>query len=400
MSHIGGNDDGDDDGHVALSDNEHSDNERQNNHSDNHDSNNDNDNDNDNARRIDPTASRKKRIVRNPQVKLNAERLRGAKGVQTIEEYFKGFKWQGKNHEASDLNKIMKRMEHWGHRLYPKYNFDDLLDKLSILGAKREVQVFLTKYRKNMLNDDLISTDVNNLNDDDDNNDNNDDNVNHNFNNNNDNAEQSFSQEPSLSSLSQVNNNNNNNNNNSASFENTNLSSTIQPQSKIINDEETKKRIERNRQMALAKRMSRIKANLEETKETATSQLQLQILDNNYISTNETIIMTNDNQSQVEFETTIENKKNNDTTIIDNNSSQVDSQQQQQHDDDNNYEKEALPNDEVNSSHENLLSNVSSSIVDEDPLINTYGKRPLTNDELDEEIDKVVNNFIRKRQTK
>lgn len=101
------------------------------------------------ARRIDPATSRK-RVIRNPQPKLNAERIQGPKGVQTIEKYFEGFKFQGKGHEKSDLDKVMKRLEHWAHRLFPKYQFDDFLEKMEVLGTKKNVQVYLKKYRLGM----------------------------------------------------------------------------------------------------------------------------------------------------------------------------------------------------------------------------------------------------------
>lgn len=111
------------------------------------------------ARRIDPETS-KKRIVRKAIPKLNTARLRGPKGVQTIEKYFEGFKFNGKGHEKNDLDRVMKRLEHWSHRLFPKYQFDDFLDKVEVLGAKRDLQTFLTKYRRDDLSDDLIITDT------------------------------------------------------------------------------------------------------------------------------------------------------------------------------------------------------------------------------------------------
>ena len=35
----------------------------------------------------------------------------------------------------------MKRMENWAHRLYPKLQFEDFIDRLETLGAKKDVQV-------------------------------------------------------------------------------------------------------------------------------------------------------------------------------------------------------------------------------------------------------------------
>ncbi|XP_054005989.1 protein TIPIN homolog [Hylaeus anthracinus] len=102
------------------------------------------------ARRIDPSTS-KKHVIRNPIPKLNTERLKGPKGIQTIEKYFEGFKFHGKGNEKLDLDRIMKRMEHWGHRLFPKLEFDDFLEKVEKLGTKKDLQVFIKKYRLDMI---------------------------------------------------------------------------------------------------------------------------------------------------------------------------------------------------------------------------------------------------------
>lgn len=117
------------------------------------------DNEENTARRIDPTST-KRSVVRNPIPKLNTERLKGPKGLHTIEKYFEGFKFYGKGYEKIDLDRIMKRMEHWGHRLFPKLNFDDFLEKLEKLGTKKDLQVFIKKYRQDMISaDDMISQD-------------------------------------------------------------------------------------------------------------------------------------------------------------------------------------------------------------------------------------------------
>lgn len=106
------------------------------------------------ARRIDPSTSFKKHIIRNPLPKLNTERLKGPKGIHTIEKYFEGFKFHGQRYEKLDLDRIMKRLEHWGHRLFPKLDFDDFLERLEKLGTKKDLQVFIKKYRQDMINED------------------------------------------------------------------------------------------------------------------------------------------------------------------------------------------------------------------------------------------------------
>lgn len=112
------------------------------------------------ARRVDPSTSRP-HVVRNPMPKLNTERLKGPNGISKIEKYFEGFKFYGKGHEKTDLDRIMKRMEHWSHLLFPKFHFDDFLTRVEQLGAKKDLQVYLKKYRLDMitLDDDLIVRD-------------------------------------------------------------------------------------------------------------------------------------------------------------------------------------------------------------------------------------------------
>ena len=90
--------------------------------------------------------------------RLTTERLKGPKGVHTIEKYFEGFKFYRKGREKEDLDRIMKRLEHWSYRLFPKLNFDDCLTKIEQLGTKKDLQVFLKKYRTDMItaDDDIM----------------------------------------------------------------------------------------------------------------------------------------------------------------------------------------------------------------------------------------------------
>ncbi|KAL2716737.1 hypothetical protein V1478_014413 [Vespula squamosa] len=101
-------------------------------------------------RRINPSKSQR-HITRNPMPKLNTERLKGPKGIHTIEKHFEGFKFHGKGYEKKDLDRVMKRLEHWAHRLFPKLDFDDFLEKAEKLGSKKDLSVFVTKYRNDMI---------------------------------------------------------------------------------------------------------------------------------------------------------------------------------------------------------------------------------------------------------
>lgn len=104
-------------------------------------------------RKVDPSTSNK-HVVRNPIPTLNTQRLKGPKGIHTIEKHFEGFKFHGKGHEKMDLDRIMKRLEHWAHRLFPKLHFDDFLERVEKLGSKKDLSVFVTKYRNDMITPD------------------------------------------------------------------------------------------------------------------------------------------------------------------------------------------------------------------------------------------------------
>lgn len=83
--------------------------------------------------------------------RLNAELLKGERGLRAINGYFKDLKFKGKGYEKQDLDSIMKRLEHWAHRMYPKYNLDDSLITIEKLGKKREIQNHLMQIRTDTL---------------------------------------------------------------------------------------------------------------------------------------------------------------------------------------------------------------------------------------------------------
>lgn len=68
-------------------------------------------------------------------------------------------KFKGKGHEAEDLKMLIRHMEHWAHRLFPKLQFEDFIDRVEYLGNKKEVQTCLKRIRLDLpiLHDDFIS---------------------------------------------------------------------------------------------------------------------------------------------------------------------------------------------------------------------------------------------------
>ncbi|XP_072527605.1 TIMELESS-interacting protein [Salminus brasiliensis] len=103
----------------------------------------------------------KRRTVKRPQPKLDSQRLLSERGLPALRTLFDDVKFKGKGHEAEDLKVLMQKMENWAHRLYPKFQFEDFIDKLEVLGGKKEVQTCLKRIRLDMplTHEDFIGND-------------------------------------------------------------------------------------------------------------------------------------------------------------------------------------------------------------------------------------------------
>ncbi|CAL8244063.1 unnamed protein product [Lota lota] len=106
-----------------------------------------------------PTA--KRRTVKRPQPKLDSQRLISERGLPALRTLFDNVRFKGKGHEAEDLRVVMQKMENWAHRLYPKLQFDDFMDKVEKLGSKKDVQTCLKRIRLDMplIHEDFIGRD-------------------------------------------------------------------------------------------------------------------------------------------------------------------------------------------------------------------------------------------------
>nr|CAB3266970.1 TIMELESS-interacting protein-like [Phallusia mammillata] len=105
------------------------------------------------------TTSKKKRTI-NRGPKLDARRLLGARGLPALQNHFESVTFKGKGHEAEDLDLMMSKLEHWAHRLFPKFMFDDCLEKIEALGHKKEIQTCMKRIRMGMpvMDDNMQST--------------------------------------------------------------------------------------------------------------------------------------------------------------------------------------------------------------------------------------------------
>ncbi|XP_040081754.1 TIMELESS-interacting protein isoform X3 [Oryx dammah] len=61
--------------------------------------------------------------------------------------------------QAEDLKILIRHMEHWAHRLFPKLQFEDFIDRVEYLGNKKEVQTCLKRIRLDLpiVHEDFVS---------------------------------------------------------------------------------------------------------------------------------------------------------------------------------------------------------------------------------------------------
>uniref|UniRef100_A0A3P9KF38 TIMELESS-interacting protein n=1 Tax=Oryzias latipes TaxID=8090 RepID=A0A3P9KF38_ORYLA len=95
-----------------------------------------------------PAAKRKS--AKRPQPKLDSNRLISERGLPALRSLFQDVHFRGKGHEAEDLRLLMQKLENWAHRLYPRFQFEDFMDKVERLGGKKEVQTCLKRIRLDM----------------------------------------------------------------------------------------------------------------------------------------------------------------------------------------------------------------------------------------------------------
>ncbi|XP_058150363.1 TIMELESS-interacting protein isoform X2 [Dasypus novemcinctus] len=100
-----------------------------------------------------------KRTVKRNIPKLDAQRLISERGLPALRHVFDKAKFKGRGHEAEDLKTLIRHMEHWAHRLFPKLQFEDFINRVEYLGNKKEVQTCLKRIRLDLpvLHDDFIS---------------------------------------------------------------------------------------------------------------------------------------------------------------------------------------------------------------------------------------------------
>jgi TIMELESS-interacting protein len=78
---------------------------------------------------------------------LDSVRLNSDRGLLALEREMRNVKLRGRGNELADYDIVMGKLQHWAHRLFPSYTFDDCLDKLEKLGTKKVVNVSMHTYK-------------------------------------------------------------------------------------------------------------------------------------------------------------------------------------------------------------------------------------------------------------
>ncbi|KAM9069553.1 TIMELESS-interacting protein [Sarcophilus harrisii] len=102
-----------------------------------------------------------KKAVKRNLPKLDAQRLISERGLPALRHAFDNVKFKGKGYEAEDLKTLIRHMEHWAHRLFPKLQFEDFISRIEHLGNKKEVQTCLKRIRLDLpiIHEDFINND-------------------------------------------------------------------------------------------------------------------------------------------------------------------------------------------------------------------------------------------------
>ncbi|XP_037687109.1 TIMELESS-interacting protein-like [Choloepus didactylus] len=108
-----------------------------------------------------PVPTPPKRTVKRNLPKWDAQRLISERGLPTLRHVFDTAKFKGEGHEAEDVKTLLRHMQHWAHRLFPKLQFEDFINRVEYLGNKKEVQTCLKQIQLDLpiLHEDFISND-------------------------------------------------------------------------------------------------------------------------------------------------------------------------------------------------------------------------------------------------
>ncbi|KAJ1309766.1 hypothetical protein OPQ81_006532 [Rhizoctonia solani] len=79
--------------------------------------------------------------------KLDEQRLLDRDGMPALVRRAKEFKIKGKGHELSDLNRLMQMYQLWAHKMFPKMQFQDTVERVEKLCRTKRMHVALSTWR-------------------------------------------------------------------------------------------------------------------------------------------------------------------------------------------------------------------------------------------------------------
>ncbi|KAL5529655.1 hypothetical protein ACEPAG_5640 [Sanghuangporus baumii] len=79
--------------------------------------------------------------------KLDEERLLGKEGFSALIQACRDFKPKGKGHELADLNRLFSLYQFWAHKLYPKTQFSDTVNRIEKLCHSKRMHSALLGWR-------------------------------------------------------------------------------------------------------------------------------------------------------------------------------------------------------------------------------------------------------------
>ncbi|QRV99984.1 chromosome segregation in meiosis protein 3 [Ceratobasidium sp. AG-Ba] len=79
--------------------------------------------------------------------KLDENRLLERDGLRALVRQSKDFKIKGKGHELSDLNRLMQMYQLWAHKMFPKMQFNDTVERVERLCRTKRMHVALSTWR-------------------------------------------------------------------------------------------------------------------------------------------------------------------------------------------------------------------------------------------------------------
>ncbi|KAJ3787808.1 replication fork protection component Swi3-domain-containing protein [Lentinula aff. detonsa] len=84
---------------------------------------------------------------RRKPMRLDEARLVGPTGFPQLIEDTKHFRIKGKGHEATDLNRLLQIYQYWTHRMYPKSQFKDTVERVERLSHSKLMHNKLSMWR-------------------------------------------------------------------------------------------------------------------------------------------------------------------------------------------------------------------------------------------------------------